>query len=170
MSRPEDELTFIAGGDRPSACPSWREPEALLSLAPLAVAERAGRRARARSSAAVAAAGRVRPRATSSTCRASTSPRRSCASASRRPPDPLPRPDAGRRRDRAERLVLPHDARADRARPSSPRRSRLAADKKAIELVELDVRGMLGYTDHFVICTGNTDRQVKAIHDGIPRA
>jgi ribosome-associated protein len=42
-----------------------------------------------------------------------------------------------------------------------------AADKKAIDLVELDLRGVLGYTDYFVICSGNTDRQTKAIHDGI---
>jgi ribosome-associated protein len=43
----------------------------------------------------------------------------------------------------------------------------LAADKKALDVVELDVRGVLDYTDFFVICTGNTDRQTKAIHDGI---
>ena len=42
-----------------------------------------------------------------------------------------------------------------------------AADKKAIDLTVLDVRGILGYTDFFVICTGNTERQVKSIHDGI---
>jgi ribosome-associated protein len=42
-----------------------------------------------------------------------------------------------------------------------------AADVKAIDLVELDLRGVLGYTDYFVICTGNTDRQTKAIHDRI---
>ena len=29
---------------------------------------------------------------------------------------------------------------------------------------------MLGYTDFFVICSGNTDRQAKAIHDGIHEA
>jgi ribosome-associated protein len=45
--------------------------------------------------------------------------------------------------------------------------SRYAADKKAIDLVELDLRGVLGYTDFFVICSGNTARQAKAIHDGI---
>ena len=45
----------------------------------------------------------------------------------------------------------------------------LAADKKAIEIVELDLRGVLGYTDYFVVCTGNTERQTKAIHDGILR-
>ncbi len=42
-----------------------------------------------------------------------------------------------------------------------------AADKKAIDLVELDVAEILDYTDRFVICSGNTDRQTKAIADGI---
>jgi ribosome-associated protein len=42
-----------------------------------------------------------------------------------------------------------------------------AADKKAIDLVALDLRGVAGYTDFFLIATGNTDRQTKAIHDGI---
>jgi ribosome-associated protein len=45
--------------------------------------------------------------------------------------------------------------------------ARLAADKKAIDVVELDLRDVLGYTDYFVICSGNTTRQTKAIHDGI---
>jgi ribosome-associated protein len=44
---------------------------------------------------------------------------------------------------------------------------RLAADKKALEVVELDLRGVLDYTDFFVVCSGNTTRQTKAIHDGI---
>ena len=44
---------------------------------------------------------------------------------------------------------------------------RYAADKKALELVELDLRGVLGYTDYFIVCSGNTARQAKAIHDGI---
>jgi ribosome-associated protein len=43
----------------------------------------------------------------------------------------------------------------------------LAADKKAAGIVTLDLRGVAGYTDFFVICSGNTDRQTKAIHDGI---
>jgi ribosome-associated protein len=43
----------------------------------------------------------------------------------------------------------------------------LASDVKAADLVELDLRGVLGYTDYFVICSGNTDRQTKAIHDRI---
>ena len=42
-----------------------------------------------------------------------------------------------------------------------------AADKKAIDIAELDLSGVLGYTDFFVVCSGNTDRQTKAIHDRI---
>ncbi len=39
---PEDELTFIVGGDMAHSLPAWREPEAVLGLARLAVAEREG--------------------------------------------------------------------------------------------------------------------------------
>ena len=42
-----------------------------------------------------------------------------------------------------------------------------ASDVKAQDIVELDLRGVLGYTDYFIICGGNTDRQTKAIHDRI---
>jgi ribosome-associated protein len=42
-----------------------------------------------------------------------------------------------------------------------------AADRKALDIVQLDLRGMIGYTDYFVICTGRSDRQAKAIHDAI---
>jgi ribosome-associated protein len=45
--------------------------------------------------------------------------------------------------------------------------ARYAAEKKAGEIVELDLRGVLGYTDYFLVCSGNTERQTKAIHDGI---
>jgi len=40
--RPEDELTFIAGGDMAAALPRWREPERVLELARFAVAQRPG--------------------------------------------------------------------------------------------------------------------------------
>jgi ribosome-associated protein len=42
-----------------------------------------------------------------------------------------------------------------------------AADKKASDIVALDLREVAGYTDFFVICSGNTDRQAKAIHDAV---
>jgi nicotinate-nucleotide adenylyltransferase len=37
---PGDHLTFIVGGDVAQGLPSWREPEAVLDLATIAVAER----------------------------------------------------------------------------------------------------------------------------------
>jgi nicotinate-nucleotide adenylyltransferase len=43
-SQPGDELTFIVGGDMAWSLPSWREPEAILGLASVAVAERVGAR------------------------------------------------------------------------------------------------------------------------------
>lgn len=43
-SNPGDELTFIVGGDMAWSLSAWREPEAILDLARVAVAERAGAR------------------------------------------------------------------------------------------------------------------------------
>jgi nicotinate-nucleotide adenylyltransferase len=39
---PEHDLTFIVGGDMALSLPTWREPEAILELAELGVAEREG--------------------------------------------------------------------------------------------------------------------------------
>jgi nicotinate-nucleotide adenylyltransferase len=38
--RPEDQLTFIVGGDMAHSLPDWREPEAILALAEIGVAGR----------------------------------------------------------------------------------------------------------------------------------
>jgi len=43
----------------------------------------------------------------------------------------------------------------------------IAADRKAADVRILDLRGIVSYTDYFVICSGNTERQTKAIHDAI---
>jgi ribosome-associated protein len=43
----------------------------------------------------------------------------------------------------------------------------LASDRKAADIVELDLRGIIGYADYFVVCSGNTERQAKAIHDAV---
>ena len=44
-----------------------------------------------------------------------------------------------------------------------------ASAKKAERIVILDVSKQLVITDHFVICSGNTDRQVRTIADEIER-
>ncbi len=43
----------------------------------------------------------------------------------------------------------------------------LASDRKALDVVQLDLRRLVGYADYFVICSGRTDRQTRAIHDAI---
>jgi len=45
--------------------------------------------------------------------------------------------------------------------------ARIASDRKAIDTRVIDVRGLVGYTDFLVVCSGNTERQTKAIHDAI---
>jgi ribosome-associated protein len=42
-----------------------------------------------------------------------------------------------------------------------------AADKKALELVVLDMGDLLGITDYFLICSGSSDRQVRTIAEAI---
>lgn len=48
--------------------------------------------------------------------------------------------------------------------------ARAAADKKATDIVALDVASTLVVTDYFVIATGANDRQVHAIAEGIEDA
>ncbi len=45
--------------------------------------------------------------------------------------------------------------------------ARYASDRKALEIVQLDLSGLISYTDFFLVCSGRTERQVKAIHDAI---
>jgi ribosome-associated protein len=43
----------------------------------------------------------------------------------------------------------------------------LASNKKAQDIVILDMRKLVNFCDYFVICSGNTNRQVRAIADHI---
>ncbi|MBA2428346.1 MAG: ribosome silencing factor [Thermoleophilaceae bacterium] len=43
----------------------------------------------------------------------------------------------------------------------------LASDRKAADIRVIDVRELVGYTDFLVVCSGNTERQTKAIHDAV---
>src|SRR5687767_5782186 len=44
---------------------------------------------------------------------------------------------------------------------------RAALDKKAEDVVVLDLKKAAGFTDYFVICTGANARQITAIADGV---
>jgi ribosome-associated protein len=43
----------------------------------------------------------------------------------------------------------------------------LLSDKKALDIVILDVRGMTSYADYFVVASGESDRQVSAMAENV---
>jgi len=47
---------------------------------------------------------------------------------------------------------------------------RAALDKKAVDVVVLDLRHTPAFTDFFVLCSGHNPRQVKAIADAVEEA
>ena len=60
------------------------------------------------------------------------------------------------------------DRRADRDSESLARRiAELAEGKGASDLLALDVRTLVGYTDFLVICSARNERQAKAIFDEV---
>ena len=65
--------------------------------------------------------------------------------------------------------TLRHEgSRIDRLTPSSSKEkaflcAQAVLDRKAIDLVILEVKDLSSFTDYFLICSGNSDRQVQAI-------
>lgn len=53
------------------------------------------------------------------------------------------------------------------ALPVAELAAKAALDKKAEDVVILDVRGLTTYADYIVVATGTSDRQVMAIADGV---
>ena len=45
--------------------------------------------------------------------------------------------------------------------------AQIASDRKAIDIRVLDLREVVSYTDFLVVCSGNTERQTKAVHDAV---
>ena len=43
----------------------------------------------------------------------------------------------------------------------------VASDKQASNIVLLDVRDICSFADYFVICAGDSERQIRTIHDDI---
>ncbi len=63
----------------------------------------------------------------------------------------------------AERRAAAPEASADLAR----RIAGIVDDKKGEDIVCLDVRELVSYTDYFVIATARNERQAKAIYDEV---
>ena len=72
----------------------------------------------------------------------------------------------------AARVKAPAAAKpAARRKPKLPKAVagavQAALDKKAEDIVVLDLRKADGFTDYFIICTGGNPRQITAIADGV---
>ena len=66
------------------------------------------------------------------------------------------------------RAAIVAAARAERAPLEVARRAvDVAEDKKAAEIVLLDIGAVTTLADYFVICSGGSERQIQAIADGI---
>jgi ribosome-associated protein len=77
---------------------------------------------------------------------------------------------APEREPESARQAAVADRRADSPAGSAELARRIAAivdDKKGGDVVALDVRDLVGYTDYLLIATARNERQAKAIHDEV---
>ena len=56
------------------------------------------------------------------------------------------------------------------SRDTAAAAARAASSKQAQDIVVLDVSTLIVITDHFVICTAGSNRQIKSVVDEIERA
>ena len=59
------------------------------------------------------------------------------------------------------------ESKADAPDVTARRLAELAEGKGAEDVIALDVRGLVGYTDFLVICTARNERQARAIRDEV---
>ena len=169
-THPDDDYVFVLGADQAMRLESWREPARVLELARAGRGRARGRAARggARLVVRLGGEGGVTPFSMPRVDVSSTEVRERVAAG---PALPVPGPGARGRADRAGRPV-PVPPRRRRVRsPSSEALARriasVALDKKARDVVVLDMRDVVSYTDFLVIATGNTERQTHAIEDAV---
>ena len=81
--------------------------------------------------------------------------------------EPIPAAVGAPRRDGLPKRQTPAPARELSPLDLARRVVELAEDKKASDIVLLDLTGLTTVADHFVICSGGSERQLAAIADGI---
>ena len=64
-------------------------------------------------------------------------------------------------------MTNPSFSSADNSGDLAAQIAQFALNKKADQVLSINVQGITSITDHFVICSADTDVQVKAIADGI---
>jgi ribosome-associated protein len=98
------------------------------------------------------------------------------ATGARRPGLPLREPGQTRKRPVKKATDPVGDGSIDPGEPDAfalamaRRIVEVAEDKKAADIVLLDVRALTAVTDYFIICSGMSERQLGAIADGISEA
>src|SRR5512144_1566546 len=78
-----------------------------------------------------------------------------------------PASKAALRPKRAAPVAAPPSGLPDTGRPTAVAIAKAALDKKAEDVMVLDVRGLTGYADYFVLMTADSDRQASAIADHV---
>lgn len=79
-----------------------------------------------------------------------------------------PSPDGLPKRERLPSREAPTSQPGERSPLDLARRIvELAEDKKAADIVLLDLTGLTTLADYFVICSGGSERQLDAIADGV---
>ena len=85
-------------------------------------------------------------------------------------PEPTPLPVGLPRRSRARKANEPSAQPDEEALALARRIVDLASDKKASDIVLLEIGGLTTLADYFVIASGQSERQLGAIADGITEA
>jgi ribosome-associated protein len=71
------------------------------------------------------------------------------------------------RSERESAAAAPADESRREAAELARRIARIVDDKKGEDIVALDVRELVGYTDYLLIATARNERQAKAIHEEV---
>jgi ribosome-associated protein len=74
---------------------------------------------------------------------------------------------AGEPQRREDEIAARRVAEADASLALARRLAAVAVEKGAEDLVALDVRVLVGYTDYLLVCTARNERLAKAIHDEV---
>ncbi len=70
-------------------------------------------------------------------------------------------------REREAAVAARRESDGDVSRDLAGRIAVIAVEKGATDLVALDVRALVSYTDYLLVCTARNERQAKAIHDEV---
>lgn len=182
-----EPVPAVSASDAPAATPRTRAKQATPAVAQPVITDAAPAKKASRSKAAAVsasdAAADTPPRMPATRRKAAapvpakpvleTAMEAPAAAMGKRPGLPLREPGQARKRPAKQATDLVGDGSIDPGEPDpfalamARRIVEVAEDKKASDIVLLDVRALTAVTDYFIICSGMSERQLGAIADGI---